>query len=618
VLGTLVNPDIPILGVAFDTDANPATGAAELPGGGWPADGPLGVEFLVVTSSDDTELWRYAQGAWSRVSTYPSQLEGKVDPYANMIDASVDTDLLPPTTGTWGAFAVLGIRNPSGGSWLDGAEAIFDLAFVGDEPLVRWQENRQADILVGSLASSNAAAVIDFSKIDAHVTELADGTTPGFHTYVYHSKLNLPEGVATPDPGGNPAEHEYLGPYQPYLTFVPEDMPAPPTPLTVFLHGANMNHHGSVFIPMYIGTGRQGTEDLYLLAAYSPDSIGDDTLPNTLQVFVLGRGETLGYQGVGESDVLEVIDDITDRFDVDPDRVSLMGASMGGFGSYRLGVLYPDIWAAIFPFIGGASSKHDMLENLLNVPVRQINGLVDPLIDANAATADVARLDELDYEYRYWLMSNRGHELPPLYNCVYEQSAVLERDPNPDRVVYHVDPSDFDADPASGLDLRYDSAYWVSGIAVADEGSKGIMDVTSLALPHNVETPNRTDVIRDNITIGADLCGPNPEFLTGDTWRERSLVLVPGAPEPTSNQLDATLTNLGAVTFDLERAGIGTGEEATIDVSSDIASTITLRGLCFEAEVSLDGAKVTTADLSGTATVAVPAGDHALTVAACN
>ncbi len=144
------------------------------------------------------------------------------------------------------------------------------------------------------------------------------------------------------------------------------------------------------------------------------------------------------------------------------------------------------------------------------------------------------------------------------------------------------------------------------------------MDVSSLARPHSVETPDRTDVIRDNITIGADLCGPNPEFLTGDTWRERSLVLIPGTPEAMSNQLDATLTNLGAATFDLERAGIGTGEEATVDVSSDTATAITLRGLCFEAQVSLDGAEVTTANLSGMATVVVPAGDHALMVAACN
>ena len=181
-----------------------------------------------------------------------------------------------------------------------------------------------------------------------------------------------------------------------------------------------------------------------------------------------------------------------------------------------------------------------------------------------------------------------------------------------------MDPSDFDADPASGLDLRYDSAYWVSGIVVSDEGSRGIVDVSSLARPHSVETADRTDVIRDNITIGADLCGPDPEFVTGDTWRERSLVLIPGAPEPMSNLLDAELTNLGAVTFDLERAGIGTGEEATIDVSSDSACEITLRGLCFEAQVSLDGGNVTTADLSGMATVVVPAGDHALTVAACN
>src|SRR5690606_728242 len=37
ILETLVDPSLPILGLAFDTDSNPATGAAVLPGGRWPA-----------------------------------------------------------------------------------------------------------------------------------------------------------------------------------------------------------------------------------------------------------------------------------------------------------------------------------------------------------------------------------------------------------------------------------------------------------------------------------------------------------------------------------------------------------------------------------------------------
>ncbi len=58
-------------------------------------------------------------------------------------------------------------------------------------------------------------------------------------------------------------------------------------------------------------------------------------------------GPTTFYQGIGEVDILRVIDEIKARFPVDPDRVYLMGHSMGGAGSYRVGLHYPDHFGGI-------------------------------------------------------------------------------------------------------------------------------------------------------------------------------------------------------------------------------------------------------------------------------
>ena len=357
ILETLVNPDIPILGVAFNTDMDAMTGAALLPDGGtsWPANGPLGVELLIVVSSAGAELWTYSN-EWSMTGSF----DAIVDPESNVIVTNVPRRMLPKMKGIWRAFGVLGIRDPEGGSWMDGSEAIYDLAFVGDEPFVRWQENRQADILVGALASSNAAVDVDFDKIRTNKTKFADGMSPGFHTYLYHSELDLPEGVTMPNPGYN-AQHAYLGPYQPYLVFVPEELPVG-NPLTVWLHGANNNHFQSIFDAtsgMYVGTARQGSEDYFLVPMYQPDAILDTSLPPTIQIFVLGRGETLSYQGISEVDVLEAVDDAIQRFEIDSNRVSLQGASMGGVGAYRLGVLYPDFWSGIVPTIGTGVSYRE-------------------------------------------------------------------------------------------------------------------------------------------------------------------------------------------------------------------------------------------------------------------
>jgi hypothetical protein len=571
VLQSLTDVDRPVLGVAFDVDDNPATGAATLPGGQWQSEGPLGAEVLLVLSSAGGQVQRFADGAWSGDSLFSVA----VDPERNVIEGSVPRITLDPARATWRAFAVLGIRTAAG-TWLDGGAPIFDLAFVGGELLIRWQENDQADILAGALDSDRAAARVDFTRIADGANEPPTLAGGRFHTFLYHSVLDLPEGIETAQDGN----HRFLGSYQPYAVFIPEEVPSP-TPLAVFLHGLQQNHLGAVFVgDAYLGTGRALSEDPFtLFPMFSQD--GFDFPPATVQVQPLARGEGLGYQGIAHHDVLEVLADAQRRFEVDPDRVTLQGASMGGIGTYRMGALEPDRWSAIVPLIG--FQRTDLLPlsaNLLNVPVRQINGAVDPLIPEPPATASAARLDELGYDYRYWLIEGRGHEAGGfIYDCVFGQVAALRRNPNPAHVHYTVDPSLDVIDPASGLNLRFDSAYWVSDIRFQDPGALASIDAISLALPRFEETVTRIDAVRDNIDSGADLCGPNPEVQTEETWRERGTDITRGEPLPASNDVTLALTNVGAVTLSLDRAGINADDRASIAVTADVSGTLTLTGL---------------------------------------
>ncbi len=73
-----------------------------------------------------------------------------------------------------------------------------------------------------------------------------------------------------------------------------------------------------------------------------------DTNAPVLVAHAFGRLNTF-YQGMGEVDVLEVIDDVQRRFAVDPDRVFLMGHSMGGAGAYTVGLHYPDRFGSVTP-----------------------------------------------------------------------------------------------------------------------------------------------------------------------------------------------------------------------------------------------------------------------------
>jgi hypothetical protein len=84
-----------------------------------------------------------------------------------------------------------------------------------------------------------------------------------------------------------------------------------------------------------------------------------------------GRGNLL-YRGIGETDVWEAYDDVHRRFKIDEDHQYLFGFSMGGGGTWSIGVRTPDRWAAMAIMAGGMwreSAKLDLGGNLSYEPV---------------------------------------------------------------------------------------------------------------------------------------------------------------------------------------------------------------------------------------------------------
>ena len=73
-----------------------------------------------------------------------------------------------------------------------------------------------------------------------------------------------------------------------------------------------------------------------------------------LVVSPFGRGELMGYDGLGGDDVMRVIADVRRAYDIDPDRISLTGLSMGGGGTWQIGLRHPELFAALAPVCGVA------------------------------------------------------------------------------------------------------------------------------------------------------------------------------------------------------------------------------------------------------------------------
>ncbi len=223
-----------------------------------------------------------------------------------------------------------------------------------------------ADSVEGTLPSSlggynKAAAAL--AQIEEMTSGFAGRHLEGLRRYAYVSSLD--------------------GSVQPYSLYLPEGYdPEKRYGLVVTLHGA---------------TGNDWDQAAALAAAAPRDLI---------IVSPFGRGD-LAYVGAGERDVLDVIDLVSARYGVDPDRIYLTGSSMGGFGTWRLAQLHPWRFAAIAPFAGWTSV--DILENIAGIPVLAVHGDQDTVVPYQPDQTAVALLASKGADAKFDLMEGVGH-----------------------------------------------------------------------------------------------------------------------------------------------------------------------------------------------------------------
>ena len=356
--------------------------------------------------------------------------------------------------------------------------------------------------------------------------------------------------------------------------------------------------------------------------------------PDAVVVTPLAHGETpLGMDGPAEQDVLDVVADATARFGVDPDRVVLTGYSLGGVGTFRLAQLYPDRWAGAVEIVGapdlgaltvaeeagGVQSLPNALENLRNLPFRLAHSRLDELeLLIGAVQPDLAALElqRLGYDYRYWQFYGREHLTFPVavVQCELEAAIARGRVHDPARVTYSQAPAITTSDPAAGLDLHHDGAYWMSDMVVRGTspapGDEGTVDVTSLARPDRAPAASVVAGAYENVSAGRDVCGPNPDVQTLDAWTEVGQAWSPGPAQPVSNGFEVTLTAVSSVALDLGRMSIDVERPVVATVSSDGDAVLRLRAP-WPGPVAVDhgdGAPALRCPVGGVVEVAVRAG----------
>ena len=256
---------------------------------------------------------------------------------------------------------------------------------------------------------------------------------------------------------------------QPYGLYLPRGYdPSRAYPLLVSLHGASSNH--LLNMRRVFGFGNRPGESDY-------EAIRNEAAFPDVDFIVAtpyGRGETNGYTGIGENDVLRVMEDVEKAYSVDPDRVHLTGLSMGGGGTWHLGLRYPDRFASLTPVCAVAhagrlgrepsaedkalfdlTSAYSVAENAANLQVFMFHGDQDPTVPV-----EQSRNMAKGFEGFGWLgKTARYFELPGVnhfsWDLAYRDASLfarvrdVRRTPVPTRVVY------------TTHSPRFNKAYWL-------------------------------------------------------------------------------------------------------------------------------------------------------------
>jgi len=218
--------------------------------------------------------------------------------------------------------------------------------------------------------------------------------------------------------------------------------------------------------------------------------LGGDEKRNPLWDDVLASLEKRGFMMVwagphrrmrAEANFFVVLDEVKKDYNIDADRVYLLGVSGGGLSAWLIGLHYPDQIAAICPIstlsVVSENTERswvtstDILKersvyyfpmNALHVPVIILHGDADTstLVDVQARPM-VKKMRELGLEVEYVEYAGAGHGLGGDYPDGFERvMAFFEKHPN----VRHPKTIDF-----TTPSLRYSKAYWIRLARFVDE-----------------------------------------------------------------------------------------------------------------------------------------------------
>lgn len=104
--------------------------------------------------------------------------------------------------------------------------------------------------------------------------------------------------------------------------------------------------------------------------------------------------------------LLDLMDELKQKYPIDTTRIYIMGISMGGFGVFDLISRYPDRFAAAIPICGGADPQ--MSDSLLKTPIWAFHGEIDELVDKRHTIVPMEKIKDEEHLLTIYPKVNHG------------------------------------------------------------------------------------------------------------------------------------------------------------------------------------------------------------------
>ena len=240
------------------------------------------------------------------------------------------------------------------------------------------------------------------------------------------------------------------------------------------------------------------------------------------------------WEDWGRLDALEVLDLASRKLGIDPARVYLTGHSMGGHGTWQLGALFPDRFAAIAPSAGwiSFSSYAGMKPNDSERPI-------DALVRRAASSSDTAALLTNYTRLGVYVLHGDADDNVPVREARAMRDQLSKSHPD---FVYHEQPG---------------AGHWW-GNACVD-------------WPPIFETFARRAIPKKEETRAVDFTTPNPAISSACAWLSIEQAARPPAPARATLELDRAARRIvgkteNAARLTIDLAGVAPGKPLEVDL----------------------------------------------------